>query len=94
MSASIHCPKCGYDIPVMRTITDRELEIATLVVRGLSSVEIGNVLYISPKTVKNHLSGIYRKLKLRNKLELTRHLLKENIISIDDVANFGKVDVS
>lgn len=51
-------------------ITGRELEILLLVIDGNTNQEIGNQLFISPNTVKNHISNIYRKLEVRNRYEL------------------------
>ena len=48
-------------------LRDRELEILLYVVRGSSNREIGNALYISEKTVKNHLSSIFRKLAVEDR---------------------------
>ncbi|HVR04288.1 MAG TPA: HD domain-containing phosphohydrolase [Polyangia bacterium] len=42
-------------------LTDREVEILVLVVRGLSNKEVGRALHISPVTVKNHVAHIYEK---------------------------------
>ncbi|QXE18900.1 response regulator transcription factor [Clostridium sp. 001] len=37
---------------------------------GLSNKEIGNKLFISPNTVKNHVYNIYKKVNVKNKVEL------------------------
>lgn len=44
------------------TLTPRELEVLTLIAQGLANREIAEILFISPHTVKNHVSNIYRKL--------------------------------
>ena len=51
-------------------ITARELEILTLIARGLSNREIGESLDISPKTVERHLTNVLSKLGIRNRTEL------------------------
>jgi transcriptional regulator EpsA len=48
-------------------VTDREVEILRLVQQGKSNHEIGELLGISPLTVKNHVQKIYRKLKVQNR---------------------------
>lgn len=51
-------------------ITNREKEIIQLIFSGKSNKEIGEILYISVKTVKYHVYNIYRKLKIKNRIEL------------------------
>ncbi|KGE72078.1 LuxR C-terminal-related transcriptional regulator [Spirochaeta lutea] len=53
------------------SITKREGELITLVVQGLSNKEIGESLFISEGTVKNHLHNIMQKLGVRNRTELS-----------------------
>lgn len=43
-------------------LTDRQLEVLGLMVRGLSNGEIADALYVAPKTVEHHASAIYAKL--------------------------------
>lgn len=51
-------------------LTPREAEIAALVMRGYSNKEIGAELFISLDTVKKHLSSIYQKARVKNRLQL------------------------
>ena len=51
-------------------LTAREHEIATLVVGGSSNKEIARDLEISPRTVEVHRSNIFKKLDVRNAVEL------------------------
>ena len=51
-------------------ITEREVEIIKLIVEGQNNQEIGEKLYISPNTVKNHIYNIYRKIGVKNRYEL------------------------
>lgn len=51
-------------------ISDREKEIITLLVEGLSNQEIAKKLFISPNTVKTHIKNIYAKLGINNRLQL------------------------
>ncbi len=50
-------------------ITRRELEILTLVARGLSNREIGETLFVSENTVKTHCSRAFDKLGARRRTE-------------------------
>jgi len=59
-------------------ITNREKEIIQLIFSGKSNKEIGEILYISVKTVKYHVYNIYRKLKIKNRIELINLIMKGN----------------
>lgn len=60
----------------MHSLTAHELRVAALVARGLTNVEIGAELAVSPKTVESHLGSIYRKLELRSRTELALHIVR------------------
>ena len=65
------------------TLTPREQEIMVLLAEGLSSKEIADKLFISPKTVDNHRSNIFRKLNLHCVIELIRYAARLGIIDVD-----------
>ncbi len=65
------------------TLTPREQEVMGMVAEGLSTNEIGERLFISPKTVENHRSSIMRKLDLHSTIEIARYAAKLGIIDID-----------
>jgi DNA-binding NarL/FixJ family response regulator len=52
-----------------RALTEREAEIANLLARGLSNPDIAKTLFISEKTVKNHINRIYAKLAVTTRAE-------------------------
>ena len=56
-------------------LSAREEEIVRLVAHGLGNQEIGQKLFISPKTVKNHMTSIYAKTGARNRVQLANRLL-------------------
>ncbi|MBN2050758.1 MAG: response regulator transcription factor [Spirochaetales bacterium] len=56
-------------------ITNREKEIITLVIQGRSNRDIGEALFISLATVKNHLQNIFVKLKITSRFELMDRVL-------------------
>lgn len=51
-------------------ISPREHEILNLIMKGKSNKEIENALFISMPTVKTHISNIYKKFAVKNRLEL------------------------
>jgi DNA-binding NarL/FixJ family response regulator len=51
-------------------LSERELEIAQLVVQGMGNREIAEKLFISENTVKNHLSRIFQKVGIKDRVEL------------------------
>ncbi len=54
------------------TLTDREAEILGLIAGGATNREIAAALYLSPHTVKEHTSTLYRKLGARNRADAVR----------------------
>ncbi len=53
------------------SLSEREAEVLHLVARGFTSREVGERLFISPRTVENHLAGLYRKLRLNDGHQLS-----------------------
>ena len=68
----------GYD-----ALTPREQEVMVLLAEGLSTQQVADKLFISPKTAENHRANIMRKLGLHSTLELVRYAAKLGIIDID-----------
>lgn len=58
----------------------REIEILEQTAKGLSSQQIGENLFISPKTVRKHIENIYGKLHVHNKVEAVQKAVKNRII--------------
>jgi DNA-binding NarL/FixJ family response regulator len=50
-------------------LTSREVEVLRLVAQGKENSQIGEELYISPKTVKNHVANILDKLEIENRIQ-------------------------
>jgi DNA-binding NarL/FixJ family response regulator len=63
-------------------ITKREEEVLQLIAEGLSTPEVAARLYISVKTVKNHLASIYAKLDSRDRTQAVVRAVKMGIIRI------------
>jgi two-component system response regulator DesR len=71
---------------VMRTesaesaLSERELDILRLARRGLPNPQIAQSLHISPGTVRNHLSAIYRKLSVHSRHEAIQIAAEQGLI--------------
>jgi DNA-binding NarL/FixJ family response regulator len=68
----------GYDL-----LSDREQQIFRLVAEGFSSKRIGQLLYISPRTVDKHRSNLMKKLEIADSRELVRYALKIGVLDPD-----------
>lgn len=62
------------------SLTVREVEILEQTSKGLNYNQIGENLFISPKTVRKHLENIYQKLQVHSKLEAVQKAVKNRII--------------
>jgi len=51
------------------SLTEREIEVLMLLANGFSNIEIGEVLAISPHTVKSHVIHIYNKLGVKDRIK-------------------------
>ena len=63
------------------TLTTREREVLKLIAEGSSNKEIGDVLYISTRTVENHRANIMRKLNIRNAANLIKYAIRKGYTS-------------
>jgi DNA-binding NarL/FixJ family response regulator len=61
-------------------LTAREIEILEQTSKGLNYNQIGENLFISPKTVRKHIENIYGKLQVHSKLEAVQKAVKNRII--------------
>ena len=71
---SVHNPVTGHD--VADDLTTTEFAIAMLVARGWTTQEIGEHLNISGNTVKAHISQAMKKMKVENRKDLKKHMLR------------------
>ena len=62
------------------SLTAREIEILEQTSKGLNYHQIGENLFISPKTVRKHIENIYSKLQVHNKMEAVQKAVKNRII--------------
>lgn len=66
----------------IRILTEREREVITLVCEGLQNKTIAQRLSISDTTVRHHLTSIFSKLELENRLELVIYAYRHNLAQV------------
>lgn len=62
-------------------LTIREIEVLSLIAKGMLNKEIAKALFISEKTVKNHVSSIFRKLDVDDRTQAAIFALKNKLVS-------------
>ncbi|MEM7339996.1 MAG: response regulator transcription factor [Actinomycetota bacterium] len=65
-----------------RVITAREEEVLQLIADGCSTPEVAEQLFISQKTVKNHLASIYQKLDARDRTQAVLQAVRMGIVKL------------
>ena len=65
-----------------RLVTKREEEVLQLIADGCSTPEVAQKLYISQKTVKNHLASIYEKLNARDRTQAVLLAVRMGIVKL------------
>src|SRR5690349_23835600 len=58
------------DVLIQKGLSNREAEVAELVTKGLSNKEVANQLFVTEKTVKFHLTNIYKKMSVKSRAQL------------------------
>jgi DNA-binding CsgD family transcriptional regulator len=58
------------DVLINKGLSNREAEVAELVSKGLSNKEVANQLFVTEKTVKFHLTNIYKKMNVKSRAQL------------------------
>ncbi len=66
-----------------RVITKREEEVLQMIANGCSTPEVAEELFISQKTVKNHLASIYQKLDARDRTQAVLQAVRMGIVTLD-----------
>ena len=62
-------------------LSDREKQVLHLVVQGLSSKAIGEMLELSPRTIDHHRASLLKKYKMKNTVDLVNHVVRSEIFS-------------
>ncbi len=68
------------DLSNVEALTAREKEVLAKIAKGMSNKEIASELFISDKTVKNHLSNIFHKLHVNDRTSAAVMALKEGLV--------------
>ncbi len=67
------------DKSITNNLTNREIEVLKLIAEGMINKEIAKKLFISEKTVKNHISNIFKKLDVNDRTQAAIYAYKHNI---------------
>ena len=66
--------------PSAPALTDRELDVITALARGAGNKQIARTLDISEKTVRNHISNIYKKLHIYDRTQAVLYAIREGLV--------------
>lgn len=66
----------------IHALTEREKEVLMLIARGESNRNIARKLFISEKTVKNHITSIFRKLKVEDRTQAAIYAIKNRMVEL------------
>jgi len=67
--------------PASVPLSDREREVLDLIATGATNREIAERLYLSPHTIKEHTSSVYRKLSVRNRAEAVKRAQRLGLLA-------------
>ncbi len=73
--------------PSEEPLTEREVEVLVLVARGFSNQDVADLLVISERTVRTHVSNILSKLHLANRTQAALYALKEGLAKLEEAVN-------
>ena len=76
----------GKSGPAPETLTPREIEVISMIGRGLKSKVIAERLGISEATVRHHLSSIYGKLDVDDRLNLVIYAFQKGLVKVSDIS--------
>jgi DNA-binding NarL/FixJ family response regulator len=71
-------------------LTEREIDVLKLVCQQLSTKEIADTLFISPKTVETHKTNLMIKTCVKNMAGLVIYAVQNNIVDADEIVLFDK----
>ena len=69
--------------------TDREREVLELIAQGVNNQQIADTLYISPKTVSNHISNVFSKLQVADRAQA---IIKAREAGLGQDEQYGSIE--
>jgi DNA-binding NarL/FixJ family response regulator len=73
-------PRPSIPDPAQASLTARETEVLRLLASGMDNADIGRSLFISPSTVKNHISSILLKLQIENRIQAAVYAVRSGLV--------------
>ncbi|HUA36189.1 MAG TPA: response regulator transcription factor [Candidatus Binataceae bacterium] len=67
-----------------KRLTIRESEIVRFVAMGMRNAEVAEALSVSENTVKTHLTNVFQKLGIRDRMELTHYAIRTGLVAVQN----------
>jgi DNA-binding NarL/FixJ family response regulator len=83
---------CDLD-QLTRVLTERELEVLTMVARGMSNGEVAEQLTISPATAKTHVAHLLTKLGARDRIQLVITAYQSGLVKLEPKLSDDRIEV-
>ncbi len=74
---------------LLEELSARELDVLKLIAKGFSNDEIARTLFISPHTVKNHVSNICRKMGMDDRTQVAITALRLGLVPLEKINGDG-----
>ena len=71
---------------IYKILSEREMQILDLVVKGSTNAEIGKTLNLSPHTIKGHLTNILTKLNLKNRQQAVAYIMEKKFLADETIS--------
>jgi DNA-binding NarL/FixJ family response regulator len=72
-------PSCAQQHP----LSERERQVLSLLASGCDNAEIGDILFVSRSTVKNHVSRLFEKLEVENRVQAAAYAIRNGLAEAD-----------
>lgn len=66
-------------------LSAREIDVLKLIAKGMTNEEIARTLFISPHTVKNHVSNVYRKMGMDDRTQVAITALRLGLVPLEKI---------
>jgi two-component system, NarL family, nitrate/nitrite response regulator NarL len=80
-------PEIDSEAAKIASLTDRERQVIALIAEGLKNKQIGERLFISETTVSHHLTSVFSKLEVSDRLELVIYAFSRNLVKMPHKTN-------